>query len=406
MKNRIRLKRLLLLPLLLIMSITAKAEEVSGILSDSAQVSIITCSPGTAIYELFGHSGIRIVDKQKGIDEVFNYGLFDFNQEDFIFRFVRGKTDYMVGSSSTGYFLSEYISRGSGVKECVLNLTYTEKLKIFAYLLENSLTENRTYRYNFIFNNCATKLRDILMQNLNGDINFLYDSSDMTFRDAIKLYTKESPWSQFGFDLCLGKGMDRNATTYEKMFLPEILGATVHNSTIKREGAYTPLTSKYNVIAEHTLENPSPLISPLVAAIILLVVVMAVTVWSIIKKRHLRVFDALFFGLNALFGCVILFLILFSKHPFTGANYNIIWLNPLMGVPVLFLIVKKLRYYEPHYYIVVSIVLTMFLLLCKDMTQEFNIAVYPLILTYLIRSASYVIRWGYHLDEGPEKILS
>ena len=93
MKNRIRLKRLLLLPLLLIMSITAKAEEVSGILSDSAQVSIITCSPGTAIYELFGHSGIRIVDKQKGIDEVFNYGLFDFNQEDFIFRFVRGKTD-------------------------------------------------------------------------------------------------------------------------------------------------------------------------------------------------------------------------------------------------------------------------------------------------------------------------
>ncbi|MBO7367367.1 MAG: DUF4105 domain-containing protein, partial [Paludibacteraceae bacterium] len=134
-----------------------QASETQSLLSDSAKVSIITCSPGTEIYELFGHSAIRVYDKNNGIDEVFNYGLFDFNQESFIYRFVRGKTDYMVGSCSTSYFLWEYLDRGSAVTEYVLDLSRTDKVKIFTYLIENTLPENRTYRYNFIFNNCATK---------------------------------------------------------------------------------------------------------------------------------------------------------------------------------------------------------------------------------------------------------
>lgn len=369
------------------------------ILSDSAQISIITCSPGTEIYELFGHSAIRVYDKEQGIDEVFNYGLFDFNQDDFIYRFVRGKTDYMVGSCSTNYFLMEYLERGSAVTEAVLNLSRTDKLKIFAYLLENSLPENRTYRYNFIFNNCATKLRDILVQNVDGKINFIYDSEYLTFRDAIMMYTETSPWSQFGFDLCLGKGLDREATIDEKMFLPEILGKAVSNATVKRDGIVRPLTLKKNQISEQTLVNPAPLISPLVAFILLCVVVAVLSVWCVMKKRFIRWFDAIFFGLNALFGCVILFLILFSKHPFTGSNYNIIWLNPLMGIPVLFLFWKRLRYLEPFYYMLVSIVLTLFLIGNPLMEQVFNPAIYPLVIAYLFRSASYVMRWGYRLDD-------
>ena len=117
------------------------------------------------------------------------------------------------------------------------------------------------------------------------------------------------------------------------------------------------------------------------------------------KKRFIRWFDAIFFGLNALFGCVILFLILFSKHPFTGSNYNIIWLNPLMGIPVLFLFWKRLRYLEPFYYMLVSIVLTLFLIGNPLMEQVFNPAIYPLVIAYLFRSASYVMRWGYRLDD-------
>lgn len=379
-----------------------QASETQSLLSDSAKVSIITCSPGTEIYELFGHSAIRVYDKNNGIDEVFNYGLFDFNQESFIYRFVRGKTDYMVGSCSTSYFLWEYLDRGSAVTEYVLDLSRTDKVKIFTYLIENTLPENRTYRYNFIFNNCATKLRDIMVQNIEGKINFIYDSESLSFRDAIKLYTETSPWSQFGFDLCLGKGLDREATTYEKMFLPEILGKAVYNATITRGGELQQLTLEKNQIAENTLVNPAPFMSPLVTFIILCLAVAALSIWSVMNKRFIRWFDALFFGLNALFGCVILFLILFSKHPFTDDNYNIVWLNPLMGMPVLFLCFSRLRFYEPFYYMIVSIVLTIFLVISPAIEQGFNLAIYPLVIAYLIRAASYVIRWGYRLD-APDK---
>ncbi len=395
------LSTLIAATLLLSFGSMAYANEPISIMSDSAQISIITCSPGTEIYELFGHSAIRIYDKEQGIDEVFNYGLFDFNQDDFIYRFVRGKTDYMVGSCSTNFFLWEYLDRGSAVTEDVLNLSRTDKLKIAAYLLENTLPENRTYRYNFIFNNCATKLRDILVQNIDGKINFIYDSEYMTFRDAIKMYTQTSPWSQFGFDLCLGKGMDREATTYEKMFLPEILGKAVANATVTRGDTISPLTIKKNQISEQTLVNPAPLVSPMTAFILLCIAVAVISVWSVQKKRFIRWFDAIFFGVNALFGCVILFLILFSKHPFTGANYNIIWLNPLMCLPIVFLFAKKLLFYEPFYYMLVSIVLTLFLIASFAIEQEFNPAIYPLVTAYLIRAASYVIRWGYKLD-APE----
>lgn len=369
------------------------------ILSPDAKISLITCSPGTEIYELFGHSGIRVLDPNKNIDVTFNYGLFDFNQEDFIYRFVRGKTDYSVGVCSTADFIMEYVLRGSGVTENILNLTQSEKLALWVFLMDNIRPENSTYRYNFIFNNCATKLRDLIEQNIDGKLTYPDVSGNgLSFRDAIKLYTTTSPWSQLGFDLCLGRGLDREATPYEKMFLPEILGNTVSQTTIVKADTTINLTLEENLISENTLINPEPWISPLTLGIILCILVAALSVYAIINHLNLRWFDAIIFSINGLFGCLILFLILFSKHPFTGANFNIIWLNPFMGIPLIFAIFKSLHKYEKFYYMGVSVVLTLFLLGSFALEQEFNIAIYPFILIYLIRSVSYVTRWGYKLQ--------
>lgn len=369
------------------------------ILSPDAKISLITCSPGTEIYELFGHSGIRVLDPNKNIDVTFNYGLFDFNQEDFIYRFVRGKTDYSVGVCSTADFLMEYILRGSEVTENVLNLTQEEKEALWVFLMDNIRPENSTYRYNFIFNNCATKLRDLIEQNIDGELTYPdVSGSGLSFRDAIMLYTKTSPWSQLGFDLCLGRGLDRDATTYEKMFLPEILGNTISQTTIVKADTTVNLTLNKNTISKNTLVNPEPWITPLTLGIILCVLVAALSVYAIIKHLNLRWFDAIIFSVNGLFGCLILFLILFSKHPFTGANFNIIWLNPFMGIPLLFAIFNSLHKYEKFYYMAVSVVLTLFLLGSFALEQEFNPAIYPFIIMYLIRSVSYVTRWGYKLN--------
>lgn len=396
----------LILSICIICGISTTYAEEQRLLSDSATVSLLTCSPGTEIYELFGHSGIRVFDKEKNIDVTFNYGLFDFNQDDFIYRFVRGKTDYEVGVTSTDYFLYSYIERGSGVMESVLNLSQSEKESIWLYLMENIQPENKTYRYNFIFNNCATKLRDIIDQNVSGVKSYPDVSGSLSFREAVGLYTKTSPWSQFGFDICLGRGMDRDATTYEKMFLPEILGNTINQSTVMVGDSTFNLVSQINTINENTLENPAPFISPLALGIILCVLVLILSLYGLWKKLDLRWFDAIIFSINGLFGCLVLFLILFSKHPFTFANFNIIWLNPLFFCPLLFVIFKRLQKYEFIYYAVVSIVLVLFLFGCNMLSQEFNSAVYPFTIVFLLRALSYVINWGYRLDAQKEHTLS
>lgn len=396
----------LILSICIICGISTTYAEEQRLLSDSATVSLLTCSPGTEIYELFGHSGIRVFDKEKNIDVTFNYGLFDFNQDDFIYRFVRGKTDYEVGVTSTDYFLYSYIERGSGVMESVLNLSQSEKESIWLYLMENIQPENKTYRYNFIFNNCATKLRDIIDQNVSGVKSYPDVSGSLSFREAVGLYTKTSPWSQFGFDICLGRGMDRDATTYEKMFLPEILGNTINQSTVMVGDSTFNLVSQINTINENTLENPAPFISPLALGIILCVLVLILSLYGLWKKLDLRWFDAIIFSINGLFGCLVLFLILFSKHPFTFANFNIIWLNPLFFCPLLFVIFKKLQKYEFIYYAIVSIVLVLFLFGSNMLSQEFNDAVYPFTIIFLLRALSYVINWGYRLDAQKEHTLS
>lgn len=396
----------LILSICIICGISITYAEEQRLLSDSATVSLLTCSPGTEIYELFGHSGIRVLDKEKNIDVTFNYGLFDFNQDDFIYRFVRGKTDYEVGVTSTDYFLYSYIERGSGVMESVLNLSQSEKESIWLYLMENIQPENKTYRYNFIFNNCATKLRDIIDQNVSGVKSYPDVSGSLSFREAVGLYTKTSPWSQFGFDICLGRGMDRDATTYEKMFLPEILGNTINQSTVMVGDSTFNLVSQINTINENTLENPAPFISPLALGIILCVLVLILSLYGLWKRLNLRWFDAIIFSINGLFGCLVLFLILFSKHPFTFANFNIIWLNPLFFCPLLFVIFKRLQKYEFIYYAIVSIVLVLFLFGCNMLSQEFNSAVYPFTIVFLLRALSYVINWGYRLDAQKEHTLS
>ena len=146
-----------------------KAQEMQ--FSDSASISILTCSPGQEVYAKFGHSGIRINDSVTKTDMVFNYGIFSFNTENFYYKFIKGETDYYLGVHPTDFFLAEYEERNSMVWEQVLNLSTTEKRKIINALIDNYRPENRVYRYNYVFDNCATRPRDKILNNITGYIN-------------------------------------------------------------------------------------------------------------------------------------------------------------------------------------------------------------------------------------------
>lgn len=308
----------------------------------NTEISVLTCSPGDEIYSIFGHTAIRVYNPNTKVDAVVNYGLFDFNQESFVYRFVKGETDYMCGVENFGSFLYSYAWRGSGVKATVLDLTDAEKERIIRVLTNDLKPQNREYRYNFAFNNCATKIRDIVNFAYSGKYESLLPS-EYTFRQIIGKYAENYPWFMFSFDVCLG-GKDYNTlmTPEEVQFLPEHLDVALNNSLINRDGKETRPNTRQEVIltpAEKTIE--STFFTPIVVACILL----ALSIINLALGNKCRIASNIYSGTLlftfTLVGLLITFLIFFSEHPFTTWNMNILIFNPLLVIPFVGLMVKN-----------------------------------------------------------------
>ena len=190
---------------------------------DSIIVSLITCWPGPEVYELCGHEAVRVRGiKPEGsvIDSVWNYGTFDFAQPNFIYRFVKGKTDYMLTSYPFAFFLPEYAAQGRRMVEQDLNLTRDEAWRLLGMLRTEARPENRTYRYNYVKDNCATRIVDRIDQAVGQPV--IYPDSVLygTFRNEMRAYHRNYPWYQFGIDLALGPGIDYPLRGREEMFVP------------------------------------------------------------------------------------------------------------------------------------------------------------------------------------------
>ncbi len=353
---------------------------------ENTQISLLTCSPGDLIYELFGHTAVRIQDDSHKLDFVVNYGLFDFDQPHFIYRFVRGKTDYTVGVNYTRSFIQSYAERGSSVTESILNLTLSEKQDLLNRLNENLQPDNRIYRYNFIYNNCATKVRDIFEMSIKHKLSYPTHVDSYSFREAIMLYTDKAPWSQLGFDLCLGAGADRTATQREMLFLPEILGETYASAMLTDSTGIYPLCLQTSQIIPENKEKGSAWFSPTLCAYLLLLLVLYASFFLNKHKIWLKRMDVLLFTINGIGGCIILFLILYSQHPFTGQNYNILWMNPLTLFPLITCIFPFMKKINGLFYLGATVMFLGFVIVMPILPQVFNLAVLPWVLTLLLRS--------------------
>ena len=353
---------------------------------ENTQISLLTCSPGDLIYELFGHTAIRIQDDSHKLDFVVNYGLFDFDQPHFVYRFVRGKTDYTVGVSYTSSFIQSYAERGSSITESTLNLTVAEKQDLLNRLNENLQPENRIYRYNFIYNNCATKVRDIFDMSIKRKLSYPTHVDSYSFREAIMLYTETAPWSQLGFDLCLGAGADRTATQREMLFLPEILGETYASAMLTDSIGTQPLCLQTSQIIPATQEKGTAWFSPTLCAYLLLLMVLYASFFLNKHKIWLKRMDVVLFTINGIGGCIILFLILYSQHPFTGQNYNILWMNPLTLFPLITCIFPFMKKINGLFYLGATVMFLGFVIVMPILPQVFNLAVLPWVLTLLLRS--------------------
>lgn len=353
--------------LLSLTSIT-KAQKANGTLreisKDSIEISLLTCGPGSEIYSLYGHTAIRFQNLTKGEDLAINYGMFSFRQRFFILRFVFGLTDYEMGIIPFNAFLAEYQSEGRWVKEQTLNLTPTEKANIQKALETNYLAENRTYRYNYFYDNCTTRARDILVDNLQGEVSYPSTSNpDATYRSMTHQWNEDSRWTRLGNDLLLGVKADQQTEKTEQQFLPDSLSHDFDLATINRTGGSEKLVSTTHwlipptvVSAKHSTFPGTPQGYATILLAIAAILIIVAHIYAPIRIVSLGLY-LLLFSLTGLCGFILLAMI-FSQHPTVSLNFQILILNPLN---TLFLFQ---RFRNSHKYIhLLTICYTLFFIL-------------------------------------------
>ena len=360
---------------------------------DNIKVSLMTCAPGTEIYALFGHTALRYEDAARGEDWVFNYGMFSFDTPHFVYRFVKGETDYELGVTRYPYFEGSYAMRGSSVYQQTLNLTTAEKRKLRELLDENYLPENRVYRYNFFYDNCTTRARDIIEACVEGKIVYPDGKEGLSFRDIVHQYTKGHEWDELGIDLCLGSEADEPIDGRKQMFAPFYLLEAAKRATIVKGDSVRPLVLEEKKVVDVEPEDDGggfPL-SPLVCVFIL----MGITCWvgwlQLRRKKVIWIWDLMLFAAQGLGGCVIAFLVFCSTHPTVGSNWLILLLNPIPLIYLPVMIYKAVKGQKDLYHLINVAYLTLFIMIMPLIQQKINATVLPLALCLLICSASHVL---------------
>lgn len=348
-------------------------------LSREASVSILTCSPGGELYSLFGHTGIRVTDRANDIDAVFNYGTFDFDTEGFYFKFARGLLPYQLSCSDYRYFEASYRREKRSIYSQTLLLDSLQKQRLVDLLLENYRPENRSYLYNFLYDNCSTRVRDILEKGLggseatpgtsmqteempseartqNGGLRWTNRQKDKSLWNLLDEYLQRSPWVQWGIHTILGSPACATATPREEMFLPDYLMYAIDSAYVGGNKLAAPVKVLYQA---PEIRNSTPwVLSPgcvLWVGCLLLVLLLQ----RFKGKRLLRWVAGVFLGATGIIGCLIIFLGFFTKHPTMVPNFDIIWANPL-NLLVLFTLGRKqlpkvVRGYLSVYFIILII---------------------------------------------------
>lgn len=332
--------------LLLLCSLTVFSGRAQLSFSDSLRISLLTCTPGADVSSRFGHSGIRIEDLGNGTDLVFHYGVFSFNTPNFVYRFVKGETDYQLGAEYTSNFIARYAEDGNGIVQQTLRLTPDQRSDMVRRLMINYQPQNRVYRYSYLFDNCATRPYN-LINAVTGD-QIRYDSiwtPEVTLRHMLQEKTGVGNWLDFGISLVVAGRVDAMATYREQMFLPDYLSGAMAHATlygrpvVSEEKQLLRQSSELrHAIADNTWLSPGLVFS----LVMLMAIFLMAPQWRGCRWFEIlsSLFDFLFLLATGLGGVIVWFLNFFSVHPAVDHNFNCLWLVPF-NVLVAFLIWAK-----------------------------------------------------------------
>jgi hypothetical protein len=368
--------------ILFLASVICQAQ--SSKLSDQAEISVLTLGPfQREVYSAFGHSGIRVYDPVLGIDDAYNWGVFDFDQPNFYMNFVRGRNYYMLGIYPYDRFRDYYISHNRYVHEQKLNLTSQQKQRLYEYLLWNAQPENRSYRYFYFTDNCATRIRDVMITVFGDSVKF--DDSHIktaySIRDLTNLYLKHQPWGDLGLDLGMGLPTDKKATPFEYMFLPDYIEYAFDNASLNSKPI---VKEKISVYESREEEYPISVLHPMIVFILIAIISIFLSVWDFKRRKLSTWFDALLFGIVGFVGILLLLMWSSTDHKTAAYNFNLLWALPTHLV-VIVAFIKNPRWLKP-YFLITGIIGALLLVLWPVLPQTLNYFLIPLIIALCVRA--------------------
>jgi len=364
-------------------------------LSNQAEISLITCSPGTELYAAFGHTAFRVRDPKLGLDRVYNYGTFDFNDPNFYGNFVKGDLRYFLSAYDFNRFLRSYHRENRGVIGQVLDLQQTDVQKVFDFLENNAKPENREYFYDYFFNNCSTKPYDVIVKNLGDKLiePTLFNTKTTSHRQLMQPYLKNLSWGDFGIDLALGSVIDRPATPKEHLFLPEnVLTYFDHVQIIKNETIKPFVKRKEQILLQQEITQPDTFFTPLRVFSILAFIVLLITYRDSKQHKRARILDFIILFISGLVGVFLLLTWFATNHISASTNYNTLWAFAPNLIVSFFLLKKKVPNWVHSYSLFALVVLLIGVLIWVLQIQVFSIAVAPIILLLAIR---YFYLWKF-----------
>ena len=374
------LKRLLFVFTLLIFIIPSVFAQDSC----NVRVSLITCGPGEELYSTFGHTAVRVKINDT-VDYVFNYGTFEF-QEGFYTKFVKGSLLYSLSVEDYEDFLSVYKEENRTVIEQVLQLSCEEKHQLFFALQENAEPRNRYYKYDFLFDNCTTRARNILFNNSRVPITTqrIIPEKAPTFRDLIHSYldSGKKHWSKFGIDLLLGANVDKRVTNEQAQFLPDYLMNAMDHSFRNGQKLSQP---EQLILPQKQIKNYFTITPSQVLIVLLILIILLSGSSHPVNKNIIRFFDILLFLLTGIAGILMLTLWLIREDEVCRMNYNLIWAFPLNFIIAFFVPFRNSKmvigYFKFIFYLTLIFLLTWYLL-----PQHFNLSLIPVWLLIVFRS--------------------
>lgn len=370
---------------LLLLNFNGKSEGYRNV-----TISLLTASPGTELYSIFGHTAIRVQDPLNETDIVYNYGVFDFNTPNFGLKFLRGNLDYMLAANRYSDFFQSYLWEERSLFEQTLNLTSDQKEKIVRLLEENYLPENRYYRYSFLSDNCATRVRDIITKGISD--TSVFERSKMTYpplsyRQMLREFLKDFPWVDLGINLAMGLPSDKLTTTSEKMFLPEYM-KEVTSESITRDGK--PLVAESRTLLSDVKE-PFQTVNFL-TPISLFFALLTLSLIGYSSQKYSRIFCSAFYFSLGLLGIVLTITTFATSHPALRWNLNLLWALPLNIVFFRAAGKNSVSKLVRYYFIIIAIIAALLIVSWGNFPQQFHPAIIPILLTIITTATQISIQ--------------